>query len=249
MQPFRISRVRFTTVHKEISEGSEPAFRFYILGAVSTLIALTEQILREYFAGDGASKLIRVEYRTLGQRRMVVAHILGLRKLTSEEIALLEARIREASGDEAVELGLTALERTVYNKDGEVLYGWILGDKGTPEVRERIRQVRGDLESAFAGEANHALVTVNANQLDGTLHFLLEIVGPEVYPRTRLEALEGKLVGKYREPIVLHAWSRVEAVYGPDGVTSMNALRRYFDAHQNENLPPEVPMILDASAN
>jgi hypothetical protein len=140
-------------------------------------VAKAEQVLRKYFAGDGASKLFSVEYRTLGQRRMVVDHILGLRKLASEEIALPEAPIREAGGDEAV-VGVTAIERTVHNNEGEVLYGWILGDKGTPKVRECILQVREDLASAFSGEPGHAPVTVNATQLDGRLHFLLEIVGP-----------------------------------------------------------------------
>ena len=36
---FRITRERFETVHSEISDGSEPGPRFYILVAVSTLIA------------------------------------------------------------------------------------------------------------------------------------------------------------------------------------------------------------------
>jgi uncharacterized membrane protein len=39
MQRLEITRERFVVVHKEISEGSEPALRFYILVAISTLIA------------------------------------------------------------------------------------------------------------------------------------------------------------------------------------------------------------------
>lgn len=213
------------------------------------LIAITEQILREYFASDRALKLIRVEFLPLGKRKLVVGHILGVRKLTPEEVALLEIRIREASGDEEVELGITALERTLYNNEEEVLYGWVLGDKGTPEVRERIRQIRADLASAFAGEKDYVLVNVNANRMDDGFHLLLEIVGPEIYPRPKLQALEAQLVEKYKEPIVLYAWSRVETVYGPDGMNSMKTLRRYFNARQRENMPDELPMILETATN
>ena len=39
MHLLKISRERFEAVHEEIAEGSEPALRFYILVAVSTLIA------------------------------------------------------------------------------------------------------------------------------------------------------------------------------------------------------------------
>ncbi|MEN8806792.1 MAG: TIGR00341 family protein [Desulfobacterales bacterium] len=39
IKKFEISRERFVAVHKDISDGSEPALRFYILVAVSTLIA------------------------------------------------------------------------------------------------------------------------------------------------------------------------------------------------------------------
>ena len=38
MQALRISRERFEVVHREISEGSEPAMRFYLLVTLSTLI-------------------------------------------------------------------------------------------------------------------------------------------------------------------------------------------------------------------
>jgi uncharacterized membrane protein len=39
MQILSITSERFKVVHSEISDGSEPALRFYILVAVSTLIA------------------------------------------------------------------------------------------------------------------------------------------------------------------------------------------------------------------
>ena len=45
MKLFEISRERFEVVHADITDGSEPALRFYILVAVSTLIAAFGLIL------------------------------------------------------------------------------------------------------------------------------------------------------------------------------------------------------------
>ena len=91
------------------------------------------------------------------------------------------------------------------------------------------------------------LVNVNATRLDGKLHFLLEIVGPEVYPRQNIEKLQTQLAQNYPEPIALYAWSRIEVVHGPEGPLSLAELRQSFSDRQKENLPEEIPMILEAS--
>ena len=54
MKLFQISRERFTIVHADISDGSEPALRFYILVAVSTLIASFGLILNSTAVVIGA---------------------------------------------------------------------------------------------------------------------------------------------------------------------------------------------------
>ena len=45
---------------------------------------------------------------------------------------------------------------------------------------------------------------------------------------------------------MLYAWSRVETVHGPEGPFSINAVDRYFGGRQKENLPEEMPLILEA---
>ena len=120
-----------------------------------------------------------------------------------------------------------------------------MGDKGTPEIRERIQQVRADLFAAFSHDDTYELADINATCLDGKLHFLLEIVGPEVFPDHKLENLEAQLAKKFQEPMAIYVWSRIEMVYGPDGRISLGKLHEYFNKRQRENLPEEVPLMLE----
>lgn len=211
-------------------------------------IAAVEQIIREYLAHDKALMLLRVEPLAFAGRAIMLAHVLGVRELAIKEIAELESRIREATGEAAYELVISSVQKTLNNTDGTIRYGWILGRQATPSVREHIQEIRADVKAAFAGDTTFSLVNVNATQLDGKLHFLLEIVGPEVYPRSSVDVLQVKLAEKYSEPIALYAWSRIEVVHAPQGTVSFAQIKRYFSDHQKENLPEDLSMILEASS-
>jgi len=211
-------------------------------------IARAEQIIREHFASDHALELIRVEPLTIDQRKIMLAHVVGVRQLIPGEIENLESRIREATGEDAIELVFSSFVKTLYNEQGMIRYGWILGKKGTPEILKRIRQVRNDLAAEFAHDDTYELVNVNATHLDGKLHFLLEIVGPEVYPRINVKALELRLAQSYTEPIKIYVWSRIEIVQDSEGQLSWTEMQQSFRERQRENLPDEIPMILEASS-
>ena len=75
------------------------------------------------------------------------------------------------------------MPKTMQNTAGTARYGWIQGNKATPEIRAHIRDIRTELSTAFDRDDAYDLFNVSATRLDGKLHFLLETVGPEVYPR------------------------------------------------------------------
>jgi uncharacterized hydrophobic protein (TIGR00271 family) len=210
-------------------------------------IATTEQIVREYLAAKPALDLARVEYVSYRERRLMVAHVVGVRALTAEEIVRLEAEIRQVTGDDGIELVIAGEEMTIGTSEGAIRYGWFLGTQATPENRERLRRVRGYLTQFFQGEEGYELLDVRATRLDDSFQILLEIAGPEVYPRHRVERLRSLLARELPEAIALYVWSRVETVYGPEGPTSITKLDRYFSARQTENLPQEMSLILEAS--
>lgn len=211
-------------------------------------IATTEQIIREYFATDNALDLIRVDPIVFSQRKFMIAHVLGIRQLSSEEITMLENLIREATGEKSLYLSISSIHKSIQSSDGILRYGWILGNQGTPEVRERISQVRADLKSFFAKDVVYELVNVDATYLDDKFHFLMEIVGPEIYPHDMLKALESQLARAHSEPIELYAWSRVEVIHGTEGPLSRTGFLQTFNDRQKENLPDEIPFMLEASS-
>jgi uncharacterized hydrophobic protein (TIGR00271 family) len=211
-------------------------------------IAATEQIIREYFATDHSLDLIRVEPLAISQHQIMLAHVLGFRQVMAEEIRLLEKRVREVTGEGNIELVFSSFQKALKNERGTIRYGWMLGEWETPEIVKRIRQVRTDLTAIFARDVAYDLININATHLDGKFHFLLEIIGPEAYPDQNVKTLELQLAKKYSESIEIYAWSRLEVVYGSEGPLSLTELQRSFSKRQKENIPEEIPMILEASS-
>jgi hypothetical protein len=207
-------------------------------------VAIAEQTIREYFSGDYALDLNRVEYVPINQRKMMLAHVSGFRRLAAEEIDRLETDIRQTTGDSAIELVIIYSEKSISSANGTTRYGWILGKEGTPANIERVREIHADLVSFFDHDEEYQLVNTNVTRLDDKFHFLLEITGPEVYPRQHIEALKAQLANKFKEPIALYTWSRIEVIHGPQGLQSMKELNEYYGGRQKENLTEKIPLIL-----
>ncbi len=210
-------------------------------------IATTEQIIREYFSSENALDLNRVEVLPYGERRLLLAHVNGMRGLSPQEINELQNKTREATGDTSIELVISQIEKNINTTEGTMRYGWLLGKQGTPEKLEMRSQIRTELTAHFEGDNIYNLVNTSATYLDDTFHFLLEITGPEIYPRQKIERLQNQLAQKFNFPIVLYGWSRIEVVHGPEEWRSINELNAHFSERQKENLLEVVPLILEAT--
>ncbi len=81
-------------------------------------IATTEQMVREYFSNDETMDLLRVENLSVDQNKVMLAHVIGTRQLTGEEIALLENHIRKVTKDDSLELIISTILRTLSNNEG-----------------------------------------------------------------------------------------------------------------------------------
>ncbi|WP_163339513.1 TIGR00341 family protein [Desulfopila sp. IMCC35008] len=210
-------------------------------------IAITEQIIREYFALENALDLNRVEFVPYGKRRLMLAHVFGFRLLSPQEIEQLQTDIRKASGDDSIELLISQVEKTIQTPEGAFRYGWFLGKEGTPDNLTRTRLIKADIVDYFGHDNAFTLVNANATYLDDKFHFLLEITGPELYPVSRIEQLQSLLKQKYTNQVDFYAWTRIEVVHGPEGPLSMKELSAYFSSRQKETLPETIPLILEAS--
>jgi len=210
-------------------------------------IATTEQIIREYFSQDNALDLARVEFVPYGERRLMLAHVLGFRLLSPDEIENLQVEIQKATEDESIELIISQVDKTINTPEGAFRYGWFLGKQGTSENMEIARQMKREIATHFERDDAFTLVTTNVTYLDDKFHFLLEVTGPELYSASNVEQLQSQLEKKFDTPLDLYAWSRVELVHGPEGPLSMKELSAHFSSRQKENLPEMMPLILEAS--
>ncbi|MEJ2177560.1 MAG: TIGR00341 family protein [Gammaproteobacteria bacterium] len=210
-------------------------------------IATTEQIIREYFSQDNALDLARVEFVPYGERRLMLAHVLGFRLLSPVEIENLQAEIQKATEDASIELIISQVDKTIHTPEGTFRYGWFLGTQGTPENLEYARQVMAEIATHFERDDTFTLVNTNVTYLDDKFHFLLEVTGPELYSPSNVEQLQAALEKKFDTPLALYAWSRIELVFGPEGPLSMKELSARFSSRQKENLPEIMPLILEAS--
>jgi uncharacterized hydrophobic protein (TIGR00271 family) len=207
-------------------------------------IAISEQVLREYFSEDMAANLFWVELVNLANRKFMVAQVVSMREILPQEITLLQKRIRQRAHDNNIYLVVSRVEKKLQTEIGPMRYGWILGDKATPALRQKIDEIREELTKAFAELPGFDLVKFNATSFDDKLYLLLEIRGPELFPQSKIDELQTSLTQKYSMPVVVYAWSRVEVVRGPQGDESVNKMHQYFNLRQKENLPKELPSLL-----
>jgi hypothetical protein len=212
-------------------------------------IALAEQILREKFEDQHAVYFHRAEFMQVLQQNFIKAYVTGLHLLKNDEILSLEAAIREATGDDSLGLVIRTVPEKLQSSAGRIRYGWILGNKASPERLAFIENVKAELYSAIENQEGFEIINVDANYLDSKFHFLVEVVGPAIFPRERLDAVRGRLSEKFAEAIDLYVWSRPEVVWTPDGIMPMDAVYQKFAARQKENLPDEMMLFFEASTD
>jgi hypothetical protein len=213
-------------------------------------IAIAEQILREKFENQNAVYFHRAEFLQLMHRNIIKAYVGGLHMLKADEILQLEAAIREATGDESLELIIRTVPEKLQSSLGMLRYGWILGDKATPERLATITKIKNELYTTFQNEDGFIIKNVNSNYLDARFKFLIEVVGPEIYPQEKLDAVRRQLAEKFTdEDIDLYVWSRPEVVLTPEGAMPFDSVYHQFAARQKENLPDEMMLMFEAASD
>lgn len=210
-------------------------------------IAIAEQILREKFGDQHAVYFHRAEFLQILHRNIIKAFVSGLHLLQEGEVQQLEQALRKATGDESLELIIRTIPQRLQSSVGKLRYGWILGEKATPERLATIKKIKGEIYTAFKNDEGFKIINVNVNFLDTTYHFLIEVVGPELYPQGRLDAVKNQLTEKFIDKAIeLYVWSRPEVVLTPDGTRSFDEVYQNFAARQKENLPDKMMLLIES---
>ena len=201
-------------------------------------LAITEQILREKFEKRQSVYFHRVEFFDLSDHRVAKAYVSGSHRLREDEVLTLEQAVRAATGDSSLKLILSTIPEYLQSSSGLLRYGWMLGDKATPERLAVIEQIQTELVRAFDNPDGYVITNINVNYLDDAYHFLLEVVGSSLFPQTRLDDINRHLAERFPDKSVkIYLWSRPEVVLTPDGAVPFETVYRQFAERQQENLP------------
>ncbi len=211
-------------------------------------LAITEQILRETFELRPSTYFHRVEFLDVPDRRIAKAYVSGLHRLREPDVMALEQSVRDAIGDPNLLLIISTVPEYMQTSSGLLRYGWMLGEKATPERVALIEQIKAELIRAFDSPQGYAITNVNANYLDDAYHFLVEVVGPSLFPQARLDDINRHLAQRFPdETIDIYLWTRPEVVLTPDGAMPFETVYRQFAGRQTESLPggtvPELDVI------
>ncbi len=210
-------------------------------------LAVTEQILREKFEKRQSVYFHRAEFFDLSDHRVAKAYVSGSHRLREDEVLALEQAVRAATGDSSLKLILSTIPEYLQSSSGLLRYGWMLGDKATPERLAVIEQIKAELVRAFDNPDGYVITNINVNYLDDAYHFLLEVVGSSLFPQTRLDDINRHLAERFPDKTVkIYLWSRPEVVLTPDGAVPFETVYRQFAERQQENLPVGVMPGLEA---
>jgi uncharacterized hydrophobic protein (TIGR00271 family) len=210
-------------------------------------LAITEQILREQFESRQSVYFHRVEFFDLSDHRIAKAYVSGSHRLREDEVLALEKAVRAATGDNTLVLIVGTIPEYLQSSRGLLRYGWMLGDKATPERLAVIEQIKSELIRTVDSLDGFFITNINVNYLDEAYHFLLEVVGSSLFPQVRLDEINRHLAERFPDKTVnVYLWSRPEVVLTPAGAMSFETVYRQFAERQRENLPVGVMPGLDA---
>ena len=209
-------------------------------------LAITEQILREKFEQRQSVYFHRVEFFNLSDHRIAKAYVSGSHRLREDEVQVLEKAVRAATGDARLTLIISTIPEYLQSSSGLLRYGWMLGDKATPERLAVIGQIKTVLIRAFENTDGYVITNINVNYLDEAYHFLLEVVGASLFPQERLDDINRHLAERFPDKAInVYLWSRPEVVLTPAGAMPFETVYRQFAERQQENLPVGVMPGLD----
>ena len=206
-------------------------------------LAITEQTLREKLEELPFVYFHRVEFLNTFDRRIAKAHVSGFHRLREDEVLALEQDLRDATGDANLSLIISTIPEYLQSSRGLLRYGWIMGDRATPERLAVVEEIKTELMRSFDNTDGYVISNVNVNYLDDAYNFLVEVVGPSIFPQAKLDAINSHLAKRFPDQTIeIYLWSRPEVVLTSGGAMPFETVFRQFAARQRESLPAgEVP--------
>jgi uncharacterized hydrophobic protein (TIGR00271 family) len=210
-------------------------------------IAITEQILSEYFLGHLGLTLEEVGYVPLSNHPIMLATVGGVRRLSTEEIRELESEMRSKTGDSSLELVVRYIPLEFYNRKGRLQYGWWAMESETPEIAHLIDRMKTTLAETIAANPDFHLLNVNSTYLENRFHLFIEIAGAEPYTQEQASRLKRLLIDKYGQEVELFVLTRPEVVASPEGRMTVDEMNQYYTDKQEKLMRDEMKRLLESA--
>jgi uncharacterized hydrophobic protein (TIGR00271 family) len=200
---------------------------FYLTKEVSPKIKkirAAEQVIREFLDDHLGMDLLHVGYMELSRGPTILAMILGVRKLTSSEVAEMEAMVRKAANDDKLELVVRFMGMELLDRHRTLRLGWTTVINPTArqtQVKERLHKTIAD---SFSEDGAFIVDNFNTMITEEDYILMVEVSGAAVYTKADLVRLQEKLNTLADKPVVLYVWLNQGAVMTDHGLASYDSL-------------------------
>jgi hypothetical protein len=154
--------------------------------------------------------------------------------MSSKEIEKLEFKIRNRTGDNALNLVVRHINLNLYDRLGKVYYEWATFQNITPEQEMIFKKIKDFLKTEF-DKSEYFLGHSDVSIREGIYHVLVELTGRKLYSHTELVELRKKLLKIIGKQVQVYVRSKPEVVLTQSGDSSFDKLQEKF-LKQSESL-------------
>jgi len=188
------------------------------------LLKLTRQIIYEYMETELGYLVQKINLITLSGKSHIFATIFGLRDISPEEIQRLEAKVRQRTGDNTVDITFRQINGNLFNRLGKIYHEWFDFQALTPEKEVLYNNINDFLKVEFEN-GEYFLTNIDLSIREGIYYVLVELTGPKLYSRAEWVELRKKLVKITGNQLKLYVRSMPELVLTESGYTSFNKMQ------------------------
>jgi len=188
------------------------------------LLKLTRQIIYEYMETELGYLVQKINLITLSGKSHIFATIFGLRDISPEEIQRLEAKVRQRTGDNTVDITFRQINGNLFNRLGKIYHEWFDFQALTPEKEVLYNNINDLLKLEFKN-SEYFLTNIDLSIREGIYYVLVELTGPKLYTRAEWVELRKKLVKITGNQLKLYVRSMPELVLTESGYTSFNKMQ------------------------
>lgn len=188
------------------------------------LLKLTRQIIYEYMETELGYLVQKINLITLSGKSHIFATIFGLRDISPEEIQRLEAKVRQRTGDNTVDITFRQINGNLFNRLGKIYHEWFDFQALTPEKEVLYNNINDLLKLEFKN-SEYFLTNIDLSIREGIYYVLVELTGPKLYSRAEWVELRKKLVKITGNQLKLYVRSMPELVLTESGYTSFNKMQ------------------------